>query len=118
MRLVAAFALVALVTLPMLVSAGSFPDDCAAAGPTGCAQVSTPREASPPAAPATYYLYAKAATCAPSFDAVCSGRPADNAPVGFLGTVYQESNNVPGLQRFSFVGSNGVRIPADKAVLI
>jgi hypothetical protein len=65
-----------------------------------------------------YYVYTKAATCAPSFDGACSGRPVNGGPVGFVGMVYQESNGTPGLQRFGFIGSNGQQVPADKAVLL
>lgn len=123
-----AIALVALMwaaALPSGVAATPY-DDCAG-GPAGanpCVTISVPRETPddraipPPAGGLTYYLWAAAAKCAPTFDGFCSGRPAGGNPAlgGVVGVLYEETNGGPGLQRFSrFVGTT---LPPDAMILV
>ncbi|MEA3200635.1 MAG: hypothetical protein QOE90_2063 [Thermoplasmata archaeon] len=105
--------LVALFAVPPAIPSGSI-DDCVNAGSTGCQKVDV-GQASQGHQQGIYYVYVNGTMCAPSFAAQCTGKPLNGAPVGLSGIVYQETNNVGGLQRFAITG---LHIPADQAVLL
>lgn len=106
--------LAALLAIPTAIPTGSI-DDCANAGATGCKTVDV-TQTTQGHEQGIYYVYVNGATCAPSFSAQCTGRPLTGAPVGLSGIVYQETNNVGGLQRFEITGTRV--IPPDQAVLL
>lgn len=66
----------------------------------------------------TFYLYLHAATCPPA-DADCRATPNPNHTLpggGSWGLVYEETNGLPGLQRFPYVLPDG-RYPPDTMVV-
>ncbi|GEM_PF-5540460 len=115
MRHVALVALALLVALPSIHAGSTVPDDCAAAGMTGCTAVPVPD--SPAGGKTTYFVYTAVAGCAPDVsDDSCMGRP-NAGPLDLAGVVYQDTNPLPGLQR-TIVIINHVTYQPDEAVLI
>lgn len=72
----------------------------------------------------TFYVWAAAAECFPGMAAGCAGRPAEPgslgpvpAPVmGMLGVLYEETNDLGGLQRFQIKLDR--TIPPDAMLLV
>ena len=88
---VALACLIALTTLP--APAAAVPNDCAAAGATGCVDQTVPGAGSEPGQ--RYYVYLAAAQCGAGGSAACRGSP----PANEFGLLWKETNGVAGLQR-------------------
>lgn len=96
------FALMFLVAAMPATADHATYDECAnsATAPNACLRLESPTGAGPTR---TFYAWAASAKCAPTFDAPCAGRPTADHPtvpsVGFAGVLYEDTNNLGGLQR-------------------
>ena len=85
-----------------------------------CVEILTP---SPhPAAPAKqYYLYLGWTKCPPQNSPHCMGTPNDNHELPFkplFGTLYEDTNKYPGLQRHALRLSDTLVIAPDRILLV
>ena len=102
MRQVALILVALLMAAALPATAQTSYDECPASPSVAnpCVRFSTDQNAggvtTPAGAAHTYYLWGAAATCAPTFGSVCSGRPE----AFFVGILYEETNRLGGLQRF------------------
>ena len=111
-----------LLTLPLATPALAQEDydeckDLLARNPCFDLQPSTPAEA----ANTRYFLYLGWTKCAPQFGPDCMGKPNDNHMLPMnpvVGTLYQDTNPLGGLQRFPTRISQDLVHPADKLLLL